>query len=59
MTRVTISDPIRWYEQCDWIEKNCKNYKDKTEWSAWQIGYDDIYFELEDSDAVWFTLIWS
>ena len=59
MTRVRISCPTTWWKQCNWIEKNCKNYVDKTEWAAWQIGYDDIYYEVEDRDAVWFNLKWS
>lgn len=59
MTRITISCPITWYHRCDWIEKNCENYTDLTNWSMWQIGQDDIYFLLEDKDAVWFTLVWS
>ena len=59
MTSITISCPITWWKQCEWIEKNCKNPVDKTCWAAWQIGYDDIYFELEDRDAFWFNLNWS
>ena len=58
MTKITITCPITWYKQCDWIEANCKNYKDITNWSMWQIGQDDIYFLLEDKDAVWFKLMW-
>lgn len=56
MTKVTIKCPINWWYQCDWIEKNCENWEDKTCWAAWQIGYDDIYFWLEDEDAVAFKL---
>lgn len=59
MITVTIKCPKNWYKQCDWIYANCRNYKDKTCWSEWQIGYDDIYFELEDNDAVMFMLRWS
>ena len=59
MTKITISCPITWWEQCKWIEQNCKNYVDRTNWGMWQISQDDIYFEVEDKDAVWFTLMWS
>lgn len=59
MTRITISCPITWYLQCDWIRNNCKNWKDDTCWAAWQIGYDDIYFDLEEADAIEFLLRWS
>lgn len=59
MIKVTITCPITWYKQCDWIEKHCKNYEDKTNWGMWQIGQDDIYFLLEDNEAIWFTLMWS
>ena len=58
MTRVTISCPITWWERCKWIETNCKNYVDKTEWGMWQIGQDDIYYEVEEKDAIWYYLKW-
>ena len=57
MTRVTISCPVTWYKQCDWIIKNCKDWEDLTCWAAWQIGYDDIYYNLKDEDATIFKLI--
>jgi len=59
MTRITINCPITWYIQCDWIRDNCKNWVDRTDWAAWQIGFDDIYFDLKEYDAVWFTLVWT
>jgi hypothetical protein len=59
MTKVRISCPITWYKQCEWIQKNCKGYIDVTEWSAWNIGYDDIYYYLSDEDAIIFYLMWS
>jgi hypothetical protein len=58
VTRVTISCPITWYERCTWIEKNCKNWVDKTNWGMWQISQDDIHFEVEDKDATWYYLMW-
>ncbi len=58
MTRITIRCPITWWERCDWIAKHCIDWKDCTCWAAWQIGYDDIYFDLRDEDAVLFRLIW-
>lgn len=58
MTRVTIKCPITWHERCTWIETNCKNYKDETNWSLWQIGQDDIYYWLQDKDAMMFALRW-
>jgi hypothetical protein len=59
MTRITISCPITWFERCSWIEKNCKNWVDRTNWGMWQISQDDIHFEVEDRDATWYHLIWS
>ena len=59
MTTITISCPITWYTQCEWIYANCTNPVDKTCWAAWQIGYDNIYFELEDKDATMFLLKWA
>jgi hypothetical protein len=58
MSRITITCPITWWERCNWVAENCKGYKDATCWSAWNIGYDDIYFEVNDKDAMWYHLIW-
>ena len=58
MTTIKITCPITWFEQCKWIYKNCKNYQDNTNWGMWNIGLDDVYFELEDYDAIRFILIW-
>lgn len=58
MIQVTIKCPITWYKQCDWIRDNCVEWEDKTCWAAWQIGFDDIYFMLNDEDAILFKLIW-
>jgi hypothetical protein len=59
MIKVRISCPISWHEQCKWIEDHCKDYKDATEWAAWQIGIDDIYYYLRDKDATLFFLRWN
>lgn len=59
MTKITISCPITWWERCKWIETNCKNYKDTTNWGMWQISQDDIYYLLEDKDAIMFALKWT
>lgn len=56
MVRVRISDPITWHEQCTWIEENCPGYQDVTSWSAWQIGFDDIYYLVSERDAILFWL---
>ena len=58
MTRVTISCPITWWERCDWIQNNCKEWQDSTCWSAWQIGYDDIYYWVSERDAILYALRW-
>jgi len=58
MTSVTITCRITWHEQCSWIQTNCKNYIDLTNWSLWQLGLDDIVFLVEDKDATWFRLMW-
>lgn len=59
MTKVSISCPVTWHEQCKWIEENCIIYNDVTEWAAWQIGLDDIYYYLTEQDATIFYLMWS
>jgi hypothetical protein len=56
---VTISCPTTWYIQCDWIRENCRHWSDLTEWALWQIGMDDIYFQLSDEDAIIFLLRWA
>lgn len=58
MTRVTITCPITWWEQCDWIQKNCKEWRDDTCWAGWQIGYNDIHYWVSDKDAIIFWLRW-
>jgi len=35
-----------------------KNYIDKTEWAAWQIGFDDIYYLVDDEIATLYYLTW-
>ena len=59
MTKVTITCPITWWERCKWIETNCNNHKDMTNWAMWQIGQDDIFYLLEDKDAMMFILRWA
>ena len=59
MIRVKISCPLTWMYQCDWIRNNCHDYKDDTNWAAWQIGLDDIYFYLPEQDATLFFLRWN
>ena len=54
MTSVTITCRVTWHEQCSWIQANCKDYIDLTNWSLWQLGLDDIVFLVEDKDAIWF-----
>lgn len=58
MVRVRISNPNTWYLQCDWIEKYCEDYECDTNWSAWNIGYDDIYYYVKPRDATVFYLMW-
>jgi hypothetical protein len=59
MTRITVTCPITWSEQCTWIRNNCLGAIDRTEWSAWNIGLDYIYFDVQDSDAIIYKLIWN
>lgn len=56
---ITISCPTTWYIQCDWIRENCRHWCDCTEWALWQIGLDDIRFQLSDEDATIFLLRWT
>lgn len=58
MTRVSISCPITWHEQTTWIKEHCEAWQDDTNWAAWQIGLDDIYFWIPERDATFFILRW-
>lgn len=59
MTKIKITCPITWWEQCEWIWDNCRDYKDVTNWPAHQIGMDDIFFIISDEDAVVFRLLFA
>jgi hypothetical protein len=55
---VKITDPINWFDRCNWIEDNCVMYKDNTSWAGWQIGFSDIEFYIPERDAIMYYLIW-
>lgn len=55
---IEIECPITWFERCKWITNNCPGYVDKTEWAAWQIGYDIIRYEIDTEDAIVYKLTW-
>lgn len=56
--RILITDPIRWWERCKWIETNCSAWQDHTCWAAWQIGQGDIEFYVPEKDAIMYYLYW-
>lgn len=58
-TLVRITDPIKWWERCKWIEQNCSVYQDHTNWAGWQIGFCDIEFYVPERDAVRYYLTWA
>jgi hypothetical protein len=58
MTTITILCRVTWWEQCQWIYKNCTDAVDRTDWGLWQLGQSDIHFDLDEKDAVWFNLMW-
>lgn len=58
-TRIVITCPINWWQQIQWIYKNCENVTDSTNWQMWQIGLQDVYFDLQEEDAIMFRLIWA
>lgn len=55
---IEIDDPINWHTKCEWVTNNCPDCIDKTEWAAWQIGFDIIRYEVYTEDAVVFKLMW-
>ena len=56
MVVVTISSPIDWYKQMDWLQDQCPDCEDLTNWSMWQIGLDNIYILVDIEVAVMFKL---
>ncbi len=58
-TFVRITDRVRWWERCKWIETNSSCYQDHTNWSLWQIGQADIEFYVPERDAVRYYLTWT
>ena len=57
MTLIEIHCPKTWYDQCEWIRKNCTDYVDHTYWAAWDVlGSTKISFSLKDDDALMFKL---
>jgi hypothetical protein len=55
---IIITDRITWWERCEWIKTNCTVYKDRTNWDLWQIGLDDIIFDINERDAIIYYLRW-
>ncbi len=58
-TRICITDRIRWWERCSWIQAQCNDYQDHTDWSLWQLGLSDIEFYVSERDAVRYYLTWA
>jgi hypothetical protein len=55
---ITITDPILWWERCNWIQKNCSQWQDHTCWAGWQIGYSDIEYSVPAQEALMYYLTW-
>ena len=58
MARITITDPITWHKRVQWVLDNSNECTDATNWSAWQIGLEDIHILVDDHTAVIYYLIW-
>ena len=58
MVTVTISCPTTWHARVKWMEDNCPEMKDGTNWGMWQIGQDDIYLTVNSLNATMYYLIW-
>ncbi len=58
-TLIRITDRIRWWERCRWIETNSSWYQDHTDWAMWQIGHTDIEYYVPEKDAILYYLTWS
>lgn len=55
---VVITDRITWWERCEWIKHNCPKSEDWTNWDLWQIGQDDIIFNMPEEEAIIYKLMW-
>ena len=58
-TFICITDRIKWWDRCQWIQTQCSVYQDHTNWGLWQIGLSDIEFCVPERDAVMYWLYWS
>ena len=58
MTTITITCQTTWQARADWVRENCRGFRDNTNWPMWSLGPDDISFEVQDKDAVWYQLVW-
>ena len=56
---IRITDPIAWWQRIKWIQLNCSEYQDQTNWAAWQIGLEDIVILVPKRDAVEYYLRWT
>lgn len=52
---IKINDRVDWQTKIEWAKK-LSSYDDATDWAAWSIGLDDIYFYLNEEDATIYLL---
>jgi hypothetical protein len=56
---LVITDRITWWERCEWIKENCPDAQDWTNWDLWQLGQDDIIYNIREQDATFYYLRWA
>ena len=45
---IKIVDRVNWVEHCDWIERNCDEWHDHTNWDLWGLGLADIEYYIPE-----------
>lgn len=55
---IKITCPITWWERCQWLKHNSKEYTDHTNWWAWSIGLEDVYIDVDEQTATYYYLKW-
>lgn len=58
LTEVVITDRVLWYERITWLAENSSAMVDRTDWAAWQLGFTDAIFLVDDRTAIMYYLTW-
>lgn len=59
LTQILILDRTDWAERCNWIEQNCDEWHDYTNWDLWGLGLSDIEYYVPEKCAIIYYLTWA